>query len=237
MNTHTFVTRKNQNRQWSPMPRKNQRRLVSANFVNKKNITQSSESLRASAHNKVKRGEYVEAIALFTQLISRNPESANDYNNRGLIYFQLGKTEQAIADYNYALLLNPELDSAYNNRANYYVSFGQLAEALTDYEKALDLNPGNIRSWINQGITFRELGLYDLALENLDMALILGGLEDYIYAERGRTYELRGDWNCAIADYQRALNILQHSGAAGRLRRKVQTWMNQLLEPLSAQAS
>lgn len=233
MNANTFVTRKRQNRQWSVMPRKNQRRLASASVVNKKSQPQTSESLRASAHNKVRQGEYVEAIALFTQLISRNPDSANDYNNRGLIYFQIGQTQKAIADYNHALLLNPELDSAYNNRANYYVSQGRLAEALTDYEKALDLNPGNIRSWINQGVTFREIGLYDLALENLDMALILGGLEDHIYAERGRTYELRGDWNCAIADYQRSLK-LQPSGTAIRLRRKVQTWMSQLLEPLSA---
>jgi tetratricopeptide (TPR) repeat protein len=132
------------------------------------------------------------------------------------------------------LHLNPELDSAYNNRANYYVSVGQLAEALTDYEKALDLNPANIRTWINQAITFRELGLYDLAIENLDTALILGSLENHIYAERGRTYHLRGDWNCAIADYQRALNLLPHSGASGRLRRKVETWMSHLLKPLSA---
>jgi tetratricopeptide (TPR) repeat protein len=36
----------------------------------------------------------------------------------------------------------------------------------------------------------------------------LGQLEGNIYAERGRTYELRGDWNCAIADYQKALALL-----------------------------
>jgi tetratricopeptide (TPR) repeat protein len=234
MNTHTFVTRKNQNRQWSPMPRKHQRRLVTSKLISKKNQQETSENLRLSANRKARQGEYLEAIALFSQLIRRHPESANDYNNRGLIYFLTGQNEQAIADYNQALELNPALDSAYNNRANYYVSLGKLAEAMTDYEQALDLNPGNIRSWINQGITFREMGLYDLALENLDMALILGGLEDHIYGERGRTYELRGDWNCAIADYQRALNIVPRSEAASRLRCKVQTWMNQLLEPLSA---
>lgn len=231
---HTFLARKNQNRQWTPVPRKNPRRLVNHQPVSQINQQETSESLRLSANHKVRLGEYQDAIALFSQLIRRNPCSANDYNNRGLIYYQIGQTQNAIADYNQALQLNPELDSAYNNRANYYVSRGQLAEALTDYEKALDLNPGNIRSWINQGITFRELGLCDLALENLDMALILGGLEDHIYAERGRTYELRGDWNCAIADYQRALNILPRNAAANRLRRKVQAWMSQLLEPLSA---
>lgn len=234
MNAHAFVNRQDQNRHWLPMPRKNPRRLGPVKQVSGKGRERSDLSLRASAQSKAKRGDYIGAIALLTQLITRHPNSAVDYNNRGLIYFQCGQRAKAIADYNKALQLNPELDSAYNNRANYYASGGQLAEALNDYETALDLNPGNTRTWINQAITFRELGLYDLALENLDMGLLLGGLEAHIYAERGRTYHLRGDWNCAIADYQRALKELLSSSASSRLRRKVETWMNQLLEPLSA---
>jgi tetratricopeptide (TPR) repeat protein len=235
MNAHSFVNRQDLNRQWLPMPRKNQKRLVPVKLVPGRASKQSERSLRASANYKAKQGDYKSAIALLTQLISRNPADAISYNNRGLVYFQTGQREKALADYNRALQLNPELDSAYNNRANYYASSGKLAEALTDYEQALDLNPANIRTWINQAITFRELGLYDLALENLDMALILGCLEGHIYAERGRTYHLRGDWNCAIADYQRALQELPPSGTtANRLRHKVENWMSHLLKPLSA---
>jgi len=234
MNAHFFVNRQDQNRQWSPMPRKTQKRLAPVKPTLEKSPKQSDQSLRTLARSKAKQGDYTSAIALLTQLIVRHPTDAIGYNNRGLIYFQSGQREKALADYNRALQLNPELDSAYNNRANYYASIGQLGEALADYEKALDLNPGNVRTWINQAITFRELGLYDLALENLDMALILGSLEDHIYAERGRTYHLRGDWNCAIADYQRTLQELSPSGPSSRLRRKVETWMSQLLKPLSA---
>jgi tetratricopeptide (TPR) repeat protein len=233
MNAHAFVNQEDQNRQWFPMPRQ-ERRLVSVQRISGKGCQQSDQSLRASAHRKAKRGDYMGAIALLTQLITRHPKHAIDYNNRGLIYSQSGQGEKALADYNKALELNPELDNAYNNRANYYASNGKLAEALTDYETALDLNPGNTRTWINQAITFRELGLYDLALENLDMALMLGGLEENIYSERGRTYHLRGDWNCAIADYQRALSKMTASGLVGRLYRNVESWMNELLKPLSA---
>ncbi|MBD2014480.1 tetratricopeptide repeat protein [Microcoleus sp. FACHB-53] len=233
MNAHAFVNQEDQNRQWFPMPRQ-ERRLVSVQRISGKACQQSDQSLRASAHRKAKRGDYMGAIALLTQLITRHPKHAIDYNNRGLIYSQSGQGEKALADYNKALELNPELDNAYNNRANYYASNGKLAEALTDYETALDLNPGNTRTWINQAITFRELGLYDLALENLDMALMLGGLEENIYAERGRTYHLRGDWNCAIADYQRALSKMTASGLVGRLYRNVESWMNELLKPLTA---
>lgn len=236
MNVKTFVkiNRQEQARKWLPMPRRFPRHTATIRLVPRKELTLSDRSLRTLAHRKAKEEDYLGAISLFTQLIDRDPNSAVDYNNRGLMHFRSGQREKALIDYNKALQINPQLDSVYNNRANYYASAGELAKALNDYEEALDLNPANSRTWINQAITFRELGLHELALENLDLALMLGYLEDHIHAERGRTYHLRGDWNCAISDYQKALKKLSHSGSSGRLRRKVETWMSQLLEPLSA---
>ena len=193
--------------------------------------------LRSSAWAKAQQGDYNKAIALLSQLIDRHPQNAIDYNNRGLVYFQSGQLNQALADYNRALQLNPHLASAYNNRANYYAACGILTAALADYNQAIDLNPSYVRAWINRGITLRDLGQYDEAIENFDIAGVLGQLEGHIYAERGRTYHLWGDWNCAIADYRRALTQLpQKEGLsydpAGRLRLKVITWLNQLLSPM-----
>ena len=192
---------------------------------------ESDRCLRASVKAKATQGDYQGAIVLLTQLIDRHPNSAADYNNRGLIYFQSGEMDLAIADYNTALQLNPHLDNAYNNRANYYAAEGKLAKAIEDYEIALDLNPTNIRAWINQGITFRQMGQYSQALDNFDFALHLGQLAGNIYAERGRTYHLWGDWNCAIADYRRALAHMSPSDATASLRLQVKTWMNHLLTP------
>lgn len=187
--------------------------------------------LRRSAREKAQQGDYATAVVILTRLIDRHPADAVNYNNRGLIYFQSGQMEKAIADYNTALQLNPHLDSAYNNRANYYASLGQLVEAIADYEQAIDLNFGNIRARINQGITFRQMGLYELAIENFDFALVLGKhLIGHIYAERGRTYHLQGEWNSAIADYRRALKELPSSDLDLRLRSRVETWLNELLQ-------
>ena len=112
-----------------------------------------------------------------------------------------------------------------------------MAAAIADYDKALDLNPSYVRAWINRGITLRDLQEYDQAIENFDIAGMLGQLKGHIYAERGRTYHLWGDWNIAIADYRRALTQLPQKGAlssdsASRLRLQVETWLNQLLSPL-----
>ncbi|MFW6359408.1 MAG: tetratricopeptide repeat protein [Chroococcales cyanobacterium] len=195
----------------------------------------TDEALRTLVEKTASQGEYDVAIALLDELILRHPDSAIDYNNRGLMHFRQQNYGEAIADYTQAISLNPRLDSAYNNRGNCYAAQGKFAEAMADYEIALDFNPANLRTWINQGITFRELGLYDLAIENFDLALVLGRrLKGRIYGERGRTYHLRGDWNCAIADYQRALNELPDTPNSRRYQEQVKNWSTELLNPLSA---
>jgi len=190
--------------------------------------------LRSCALKSAKQGNYTQAIAFLNELIHQHPESAVDYNNRGLIYFQSGERQKALGDYNTALQLNPNLAGAYNNRANYYAACGELAAALDDYDQAIDLNPSYVRAWINRGITLRDLGQYDEAIDNFEVALLFGQLEAYIWAERGRTYHLWGDWNCAIADYRRALtklSLLNNSDDVSgcRLRLKIENWLNDLL--------
>ncbi|MFN6460891.1 MAG: tetratricopeptide repeat protein [Nostoc sp. DedVER02] len=194
----------------------------------------ANNHLRSFALKSAQKGDYTEAIALLNQLISRHPDNAVDYNNRGLIYFQSGKTQKALYDYNTALKLNPYLASAYNNRANYYAACGELAAALADYDRAIDLNPGYVRAWINRGITWRDLGQYEQAIENFEVALLFGQLEGHIWAERGRTYHLWGDWNCAIADYRRALTQLPYLDNSKditgcRLRLQLENRLNELL--------
>ena len=193
----------------------------------------SEHQIRSCIEQKASQGNYALAIALLNELIALLPNSATDYNNRGLMYFRNNQITEALADLSQALEINPKLDSAYNNRANCYAARGELIKAIADYDTALDLNPANLRAWINQGITFREMGTYDLAIENFDIALILGNrLHERIYAERGRSYHLRGDWNCAVADYQQAIELLAiHPELAG-YQYKVETWLDSLLHPL-----
>ncbi len=196
-------------------------------------IANSEQCLRKWVQEKASQGEYAVAIALLDRLISLYPENAADYNNRGLMYFRNNQIIEALCDLSQALEINPRLDSAYNNRANCYAAQGALAEAIADYDVALDLNPANLKAWINQGVAFRELGLYDLALENMEISLIIGdALEERIYAERGRTYHLRGDWNCAAGDYQKALEILATKPTLIGYQRKVIRWFDSLMNPL-----
>jgi tetratricopeptide (TPR) repeat protein len=203
--------------------------------------------VRQLAKLAAQQGDYEHAIVLMDALIEDHPSNAAYYSNRGLLHFQAGHPEAAIRDYDIALKLNPKLASAYNNRGNYYAAQGCRAAAISDYDRAIDLDPGNIRARINQSITLRELGDYERAIEELDLALQLvqtvyhhtdsntnGLLEGHLYTERGRTYHLWGDWNYAIADYQRALELLPEPGIqtfSHRLSYQVEGWLLCLLNP------
>jgi tetratricopeptide (TPR) repeat protein len=224
---------------WQPKPKRSAYSHYQGPTVLSLSSAEQETILRQRALAEAHHGNHGEALLIFDELIARNPHNANYYSNRGLVHFQDGQLNAAVADYNRAIELNPRLDSAYNNRANYYAAQGMFLEAILDYDIALDLNPTNIRAWINQGITFRELELYDRALESFDLALCLGKLEGHIYAERGRTYHLRGDWNCAIGDYRQALNALAQpstnfESVTLRLYLQVESWMDELLRPLQA---
>ncbi len=207
-------------------------RSLDSDIMSNLNNQICEQHLRTSVKEKASQGNYPVAISLLDELIALCPDNAADYNNRGLMYFRNNQIIEALCDLSQALRINPHLDSAYNNRANCHASQGDLAEAIADYDLALDLNPANLRAWINQGITFRELELYDLAVENFDISLIIGNaLEERIYAERGRTYHLRGDWNCAVGDYHKALDILVKKPTLARYARKVTGWLDKLIAP------
>lgn len=186
-------------------------------------------------------GDFTTALAGLNLLLLRYPNSAADYNNRGLVYFQAGQWALALTDYNRAIELDETLANAYNNRANYYAAQNDLFAAVSDYQTAIELDPGNIRAWINQGITFRELDMYIPALDNFEEALALNNeeadshaylfLSAHIYAERGRANHLLGDWNCAMNDYYAAIACLNHeSETHTTLWWQVDTWLGELLK-------
>ncbi len=195
--------------------------------------SESVGQVRQRVLRAVNQGDFNKAISMLSRLITSDPVNAEDYNNRGLVYLWSGQPHKALMDLNRAIALNPNLPSAYNNRANCYATQGALSKALADYDRAIDLNPYHVRARINQAITLRELGRYDEALTGFDDALLFRQYEGDIYLERGRTYHLRGDWNSAIADYQRALALVpdfsnHNSCLLHPKRQKLLNWLHQL---------
>lgn len=191
------------------------------------------KQIRQKVLRAVNAKDFTRAIAILNRLIAHHSATADDYNNRGLVYLWSEQPYKALRDFNQAIALNPDLPAAYNNRANYYAAQGAKESAIADYDRTIDLNPFHIRARINRAVTLRELGRYDVALDSLEEALLFRQMTGEVYAERGRTYHLRGDWNCAVSDYRHALTFFPEVGAknvqsAAHRRQQITLWLTHL---------
>ena len=86
---------------------------------------------------------YDESIACFTRAIALDPEYAEAYLNRGLVYALAGGYDQILTDLNKAIdigLPNPNMTAfAHFLRGVLYADMGEREKAVSDLEKALEL--------------------------------------------------------------------------------------------------
>lgn len=83
----------------------------------------------ARARSEMEGGNLRTAETLWTELIAEGGESADAYNNRGIVRVRLGKTEEGLADFETAASLSPAGGRAQWNAYQVYLQKFQLAQA------------------------------------------------------------------------------------------------------------
>ena len=63
--------------------------------------------------------------------------SAKDWFNKGVVYFENNKFEEAIMAYNEAIKIDPSLAEAFTNKGNALIVLGKYEDALKNYEEAI----------------------------------------------------------------------------------------------------
>jgi uncharacterized protein (TIGR03067 family) len=105
-------------------------------------LVTNSYKARSRAYRGKKR--YDRAVADVSQAIQLNPNDAEAYTWRGLIY-QLfpDHNDKALFDFSKAIQLDPKSNYAYAARANSYYKLGRYSEAVTDCNEAIRLAPND----------------------------------------------------------------------------------------------
>ena len=88
------------------------------------------------------------------EAIRLDPHYAHAFNNRGIVFLELGEVEQAIEDFDRAIAEDPFYANAFRSRGLARMEQGLFALAVTDFDEAFRLNPA-----IGHGIE------YELALQ------------------------------------------------------------------------
>jgi len=104
----------------------------------------------------LKEKKYQEAAGVFGEAVSKAPEKAGAYLNRGIAYIYLERYERAIVDLTKAIEKDEGLAIAYANRGIAYDHLEKPEEALSDYKVALALDPNKVK-----GPGFMERFLYN----------------------------------------------------------------------------
>ena len=102
--------------------------------------------LRAELH--VRERDVDAAFDDLDEAISRSPDYALAYYNRGILHDGLGQTERALADYTQAVELAPDVVNPYLRRARIYTLQDDLQAAIADYDSVIALEPEEAQPYL-----------------------------------------------------------------------------------------
>jgi tetratricopeptide (TPR) repeat protein len=171
------------------------------------------------------KGDISLAIDAYTAAIKSDESFAAAYNLRGLAYRRKGEIDQAISDYSKAIELNDLYVEAYSHRGFAYNHKDNYVKAINDFNRAISINANFEEAWQGLGETYHREKKYDEAIENLTKSITLNGQNAKAYNARGVVYHDRAaarnresDFDLAIADYTKAIELDKNYAGAYKNR-------------------
>jgi tetratricopeptide (TPR) repeat protein len=146
-------------------------------------------------------------LTLWNDVISKSPDKARPYINRGFAYTSLGQLDKAIEDYSKAIEINPNFTDSYYNRGLAYMNSGQPEKAMADYSKALEIEPTYGKAYSSRGVVYFNLRQWDQAIADYSKAIDTDPKYADAYYNRGIVYNNLGQLDKAISDYSKAIEL------------------------------
>lgn len=146
------------------------------------------------------------------------PESARDYNNRGLIQSANGNFSAAFVEFDRAIELDSQYSEAYFNRGNIYFQQGNYELALADYNQAVTHNPDFDLAYTNRALAKIRRGDYTGAIDDWTYFIDKGRGDALTYFHRGLAYSRLRNWSAVQADTTRAIQLEPNLAKAYNLR-------------------
>lgn len=152
-------------------------------------------------------GDTANSIVLFRKVCDQFPEYAPAFEELGILYSQLGNT--LAADYlATAIKIDPANTNAMYALGMYHQEHGEFEEAEGWYNKMLEINANSSDAWHNLGyIELFHYRDYEKAIEYLTKAIEASTDAIEAITNRGCAYELAGNNNLALADFEAAAAI------------------------------
>ena len=149
------------------------------------------------------------AIEYYNKALELDPANAEIYNNRSLIYKELGKPDRAVRGFLKAIQLDPGYVKAYNNIGLLYYEKHNLAAAVSSFEKAISIDPRNLESYNNLAIVYKKQNNLPKARQLYQTILKKNPGHVEAHYNLALLYEEEGDYTKAVEHYQSFVDLGQ----------------------------
>ena len=152
-------------------------------------------------------GRYLEAVPLAQAMTVHFPQHAFGWKALGVIFRQLGRSDEALESLQKAVVLSPEDADAHNNLGAVLKELGRLDAAMVSYCRALEITPDYAEAHNNLGSALKGIGRLEAAVTSYSRALAIR--PDYVMAHSnlGAVLQDLGRLEAAVDCYCRALAI------------------------------
>ena len=144
-------------------------------------------------------------ILAFLISFSSFGQTAEEYYDIGLKFFQKRENMEAISNLNRAIKINPNYAEAYQLRATVKTYLRDRYGAISDYSKAIELGEF---VYVQRGVEKERLGDLNGALSDYDKAIEINPNYEWAYSNRALIKEDLGDYEGALSDWTKAIEIL-----------------------------
>ncbi len=124
-------------------------------------------------------------IDSLSEVIRRNPSSAEAYDTRGVAYAASAAFKKRVGDFTQALKIEPNNAPAYTDRALAYRQMGQNEAARADFDRGIEVGPKHAPAYVGRANLLRAQGNLDQALSDLDQAIRLNPESAQAFHARG----------------------------------------------------
>lgn len=150
-------------------------------------------------------GDTLHALSMAEMAVKNDKYSADVYESRAMVYYEMCNYEMAEADLDRAIELMPARSNSYISRALMRYHRNNLRGAMEDYDMALYVEPGSFYAHYNRGLLRMNVGDDNLAIEDFDKVLEVDPDNTMARFNRGLLRETVGDYKGAVADYTRVI--------------------------------
>jgi tetratricopeptide (TPR) repeat protein len=150
--------------------------------------------------------KYDDAIELLRNAMKLEPDSAQLYNESGLVYLDSNHTDYAVKFFDKALKVQQRYPEASTNLGIAYLKQGRLAKAITQFEETLEKDENFAGAQYNYGNALILEGFYEKAKAHLKKAIALNPEMAEAYYSLGKAQLHLNEFDEAMKSYKMALD-------------------------------